>query len=431
MDLDILTAVRYFLCNIIANLVMFLFFGKMYKYRYDKKSIYVLSYVTVVIFRTAVACIGIPPINMITSLICINLISVLLYKCMLRECILYNLAFMLVGLFADVVGTSLVSVIIRSTIDEVFANHFYKYIGSLFNCILQILFSRWLIYFFNKDERSPIRTKEIGFLTVMAILQILIIMYATNNILNQISGIYLILLSCGFLFINMYVVHLIEQMTRIGKLQQDLSLSKQQSLLQLKYYRELKEKQEISRKVIHDVQKHLQTIEGLYNSGNKNEAINYEVLLKGELSKLKWGFTHKNKILETIISSKLEQANTVDIAFTPDVQDINIEFIDDLDITAIFANLLDNSFEACLELEPDMRIIKLHMFRHKGFIVINVSNQIASDVQKEGMVFKTTKIGHSGIGLSNVSGVVKKYDGSFIAGVENRKFVVKILIPIN
>ncbi len=265
----------------------------------------------------------------------------------------------------------------------------------------------------------------------MAILQILIIMYATNNILNQISGIYLILLSCGFLFINMYVVHLIEQMTRIGKLQQDLSLSKQQSLLQLKYYRELKEKQEISRKVIHDVQKHLQTIEGLYNSGNKNEAINYEVLLKGELSKLKWGFTHKNKILETIISSKLEQANTVDIAFTPDVQDINIEFIDDLDITAIFANLLDNSFEACLELEPDMRIIKLHMFRHKGFIVINVSNQIASDVQKEGMVFKTTKIGHSGIGLSNVSGVVKKYDGSFIAGVENRKFVVKILIPIN
>lgn len=430
MELDILTVVRYLLCNVVINFVMFSFFNKMYRARYDNKWIYLFSYVAVVIARIGIACMGIPPINMISSLIIINLISVLLYQCTLRKCILYNFSFMLMSLFADIVGTSLVSVIVGNTIEEVFANHFYKYIGSLFNCVIHILFSRWLVYFFIKDERSALRTKEILFLTAITVLEVLIIRYATNNILNEISGVYLIFLSCGFLFINLYVVYLIEQVTQIGKLQKDLSLAKQHSELQLKYYQAFKDNQELSRKAVHDAKKHLHTIEGLYNNGCKVEAIDYGILLKSELDKLSWGVTYKNKILETIIGSKLEQANRLAIKFIPDVQDIDIGFIADLDITAIFANLLDNSFEACLELEVDKRIIEMHMIRHNNFVVLNISNPISSAVNQEGRTIKTTKVGHSGIGLSNVLSAVNKYEGSFIACVENKNFVVKILIPM-
>lgn len=431
MELDFLVITRYFLCNIVTNMVMFLFLSKMYKSTYERKWIYLLSCAISVLLRTGVACLGIPPINVLTGLICINIASVLLYRCKLKECLLYNSSFILVSLFADIIGTSLISVIVGNTIDEVFASHFYKYIGSLFNCILQILFSRWLLYFFKKENRSPIQTKETAFLTVTTVLEILIIMYATNNILNEISGMYLILLSCGFLFINMYVVHLIEQAMRTGKLQRDLSLAKQQSQLQLSHYQKLKEKQEVSRKVVHDVKKHLCAIEGLYSSGCKDEATNYGVLLKKELSKLGGEFTHENKILEAIIGSKIEQANIFNINFIVDIQNFNISFMDDLDITVVFANLLDNSFEACMELATDIRTIELHIFRHKNFIVINISNPIAFAVKKEGLLFKSTKKGHGGIGLSNVYSVVKKYDGSFIASVENDKFVVKILIPAN
>ena len=263
----------------------------------------------------------------------------------------------------------------------------------------------------------------------MTILEILFIVYATNNVLSDISGVYLVLLSCGFLFINVYVIHLIEQVAHVAKLQQDLSLSNQQMSLQLKYYRELKAKQEIFRKAVHDFKKHLQTVKGLYSGGCIEEAVNYSVLLQDKLDKLQWGFTHNNKILETIIGSKIEQANLVGIKVTIDLEDVNLDFIEDLDITAIFANLLDNSFEACLELRAELRFINLSMYKHKDFIMINVSNNYVR-IESNGKLFKTTKKDHSGIGLSNIASAVNKYDGNFLAAIENEKFVVKIIIPI-
>lgn len=429
MNIDILTDIRYLLCNVVTNYIMFLFFKMVYKPKLDRPWVYFLLYIAVVAVRTAVACIGIPPLNMIVSLVCIQLVSIMFYKCKIKECFLPNLAFISIGLFADMVGKSLVSAFTGHTIEEVLASYLLSYIGSLINCILQILFSRWLIYFFNKEERTVIRAKEILFLTVMTVLEILFIVYATNNVLSDISGVYLVLLSCGFLFINVYVMHLIEQVAHVAKLQRDLSLSNQQMSLQLKYYSELKEKQEVSRKVVHDVKKHLQTVDGLYSSGCMSEAVNYSLLLQDELDKLQWGFTHNNKILETIIGSKLEQAKLVGIKFTVDLEDINLDFVEDLDITAIFANLLDNSFEACLELKPELRFINLTMYKHKNFIMINVSNNYVL-IKSNGKLFNTTKKNHSGIGLSNISSAVNKYGGNFLATVENEKFVVKIIIPI-
>ena len=117
MNIDILNAIRYLICNVVTNYIMFLFFKMVYKPKVDTKWVYSILYIVVVVARTIVACIGIPPLNMIISLVFIHLVSVMFYKFKFKECFLPNLAFIFIGLFADMVGKSFVSAFTGHTIE--------------------------------------------------------------------------------------------------------------------------------------------------------------------------------------------------------------------------------------------------------------------------------------------------------------------------
>lgn len=64
------------------------------------------------------------------------------------------------------------------------------------------------------------------------------------------------------------------------------------------------------------------------------------------------------------------------------------------------------------------------------FIIINISNPVYTTPKRNGRLFKTSKQGHSGIGLSNVVKSVEKYNGHLICETENNCFIVNIVIPI-
>lgn len=57
-------------------------------------------------------------------------------------------------------------------------------------------------------------------------------------------------------------------------------------------------------------------------------------------------------------------------------------FLNDLDITALFANLWDNAIEACAKLAPDRRHILFVMQKVNGFLVINMENPFDSVVPR-------------------------------------------------
>ena len=75
------------------------------------------------------------------------------------------------------------------------------------------------------------------------------------------------------------------------------------------------------------------------------------------------------------------------------IGDVKLTGIKDLDITTIFANLLDNAIEAAREIKNDA-YIDLKMDYFNEFIVVSIRNSMGES--------ESTKEGHMGIGLENV-----------------------------
>ena len=142
-------------------------------------------------------------------------------------------------------------------------------------------------------------------------------------------------------------------------------------------------------------------------------------------------FECDSSILTVVINNKLEAADNMKVDFRVDAEYTQMDFISNLDITAIFSNLLDNAFEACSELPENKRHVWLSITRRNHFIFIYVENTFArveQDVKK--VMFRSTKKGHQGIGMSNIRNACEKYKGNFNAHTENDMFITEILIPI-
>lgn len=108
----------------------------------------------------------------------------------------------------------------------------------------------------------------------------------------------------------------------------------------------------------------------------------------------------------------------------------DISFISEIDIITIFGNLYDNAIEAAEQNEKD-RYIKTAIYRIKEMMIIRMENSCNNKLEYiNNNNIKSTKSGHSGIGLKNVNGTIKKYNGIFNIHIINGKCTVIISIPI-
>ena len=123
--------------------------------------------------------------------------------------------------------------------------------------------------------------------------------------------------------------------------------------------------------MIHDIEKHISAIENLSKRRNLTEADQYTVKLRDELKRYKNIFECSNKILSAVMSQKISIAESKGITVTTDIENLTLDFMDETDITSIFANLMDNAIEACENVEKD-KIISLKMCKINDFMFVNV-----------------------------------------------------------
>lgn len=76
-------------------------------------------------------------------------------------------------------------------------------------------------------------------------------------------------------FINLHIMWLLEYIIENQKLKSKIARSEQQANLQLKYYKQLDANYQKSLQMIHDIDKHVNTIEQLYKSNEFEKADNY------------------------------------------------------------------------------------------------------------------------------------------------------------
>ena len=420
----------HFASSIAFYIYSFVMFEKIYTSKRHHIATQFLCLLLASVGMTLVQKVDIPVVRLVYCFSSMIILNIVFYKYQNRSFIIYDAIILTIMMIVEMLTILLLAFITGVTTEFVFRSNPLFAAAVVMDWIVMLAISKGFVVMASGKGLNDIRTQEFLMFFVLIIGEIVLFNFLNDMIVTSTGRYEIVVILLIFLLLDLYLTYLLQRISKAYRTEKELELVTQQSMLQLNAYKALNEKYNASRRIIHDVKKHISSLEGLINANKADEAERYKDLLNAELNKLMPRFECDSPILTVVINNKLESADNMKIDFRVDAEFTLVDFISNLDITAIFSNLLDNAFEACSELPEGKRHVWLSITRRNYFVFIyleNTFNRVEPDAVKG---FKSTKKYHQGIGLSNIRSACEKYHGSFNAHTEDDLFITEVLIPI-
>ena len=216
------------------------------------------------------------------------------------------------------------------------------------------------------------------------------------------------------LFANSYVISVYSNIEAIGGEALSNKLAEQRDEFDAEYYKMLQEQYDRQRILVHDVKNHMQIINNLAAEGKTDEIQKYI----GE-----WGFDKglqrqvrycDNGILNIIVNQLAKDCEENGISLFCDIREQSVSFMDDIDISPLFGNLLSNAFEAAKESEEKIIELDVQFKPTQKMTIVRVMNSCKEPPQKdsEGLLITNKKDREKhGYGQKSIVRIVNKYNG--------------------
>lgn len=268
--------------------------------------------------------------------------------------------------------------------------------------------------------------------------------------------------------LNIYFCVLVDVMSENHRLENERNLYRTQAKMQHQYYEQEEEKYEASRKLIHDIRNHIQAMEALYSgehagedapgaasggacgdangetsdnapyiakgenngdvSGNAHSAKKYA----GEIHRMLNSFQHKyytsEKLLNIILNDKAKMMQRLDVREDMKVGELSLDFMKETDVTALFANLLDNAVAAAAKSQKGF--VRLRVNRVRQFLSVTVENSCDEKPVRTAGVFRSHLAGHEGLGLKIIRQTVEQYGGDVQMDWKDGVFTARVMLVI-
>ncbi|MCH5193364.1 MAG: GHKL domain-containing protein [Oscillospiraceae bacterium] len=429
MSIELLSFLGQSLTAFVANFIFFLFYKNIYGSKYTKRRYYIVGYCIFVTLMIGVNQIGNPYLNMVYSLISDNTICLILFESNIKKIWLHNLLFWFLFVFTDVITVLMWSVIEENTLNGILSNYQLMLGSNILNIIF--MFAAYKVYmtFIQKNNFQGLQFKVALFTITVTFFEIWVVATYAAQITERYDGINIIIILVGFLLMNVFLYYVLNQISDSYKYKYELSLAERLNEMHLSNYTEMSHKYEESRAIIHDMKKHLMVADNLKNI-DTSEQNHYLTDVYKRMDELFYGFKCSNKILSVVLSQKISYAKSKGINVNISAQDVSMDFIDDFDITAIFANLWDNAIEACDKVDEYSKYITMEVRRHNDFLLINIENSYNGFIKPKKDTYVSVKPNHSGVGLKSIRLAVEKYEGVFLTDHSSKFFRAEITIPI-
>lgn len=193
-----------------------------------------------------------------------------------------------------------------------------------------------------------------------------------------------------------------------------------------KYYAEVENMYTKMRGWRHDYRHHIQTMKVHAANGEYEEITKYLDMLDDDLTNVDTVIRTGNRMADAILNSKLSLAAEKEIQVKAEAKIPVSLTVSELDLCIIIGNLLDNAIEACMELPPSGRLIRIYMEMKGNYLYLALTNT-AGGKKKRG--FGTTKGEGHGLGIARVDGVVKRCGGYITRASEDEAFSTEVLLP--
>ena len=225
---------------------------------------------------------------------------------------------------------------------------------------------------------------------------------------------------------DLYLLYFVKMADEKNYYEKQLIALEQQAKVQYEYYLTQAKKYDQTIQILHDVNKHIKAIEGLYGAEQEKTAGEYATKIRELLKPLIPVQYTENPILNILLTDKESVMREKGISVTIKVDNVNLNFIEPIDITTIFGNLLDNAIEATEKLKGEKYIcIKIGSY-HK-MIVVSIENNCNEVKWRNGFPV-SNKGKNGGIGLLNVQSSIKKYDGDLTLKNDGNKFAAELFL---
>lgn len=228
------------------------------------------------------------------------------------------------------------------------------------------------------------------------------------NILLTISAVFL-------LFINFLVfgIHQYNQKKSLEFTEMQLLLQKESDSVE--YYEMLLAQSENQSILIHDIKKHLHSIQLLNEKGEKEKIDAYiHQLLDGSDLKESAKICDNN-ILNAILNRYQRQCIEKHITLHVDIRRNSLPRLCPNDLTSLFCNLLDNAVEAAENIPYSFIELTVQKKENSPFVVIVLVNSCRNSPRhtEEGLLIshKANKKRH-GFGIKSIKKVVNQYQGN-------------------
>lgn len=219
---------------------------------------------------------------------------------------------------------------------------------------------------------------------------------------------------------------------QVNELQARFEVDTLQNILEMQYknYQLSQESIEIINQKYHDL-KHQITL--LKAEANSEKSTRYLEEIEKEIHSYEAQNKTGNKVLDAVLTSKSLYCQNKKIGLTCVADGALLNFMAEMDISALFGNLLDNAIESVEKLEDEeKRLIHLSVVQQKSFLRIRIENYCEEKIVfRNGMPITTKKDKQfHGYGMKSIQSTVRKYGGSVMADIKEKWFEVRILIPL-
>lgn len=376
----------------------------------------------------------IPIVNLLAFYIC-NFIFVKISYIARIKSILFSTSILVFLMLA----TELIVVFFSSLFFEV---DLYESHSDEFILIIQSLMCK-LLYFLSVHSVLKFSQKEgikinSGFSLILCVLPItsIILMHTIVNVcvVYSVKDSYktaMVIANILLLLSNIIVFYINELTIQINYKYTQILLEQQQEKNIIEHYQLLKEQNENSKVLIHDITKHLNTIKQLSEDKNSDIA-QYISEIVDDFSVMNPVDYCKNTIVNLITHRYYDICKKNNISFTININNADIDFMKEHDITALLDNLLENAVEAAIQ--SDEKFIDFSIVtRNSNFVIIKISNScINKPKYKNGVLIssKKSKDMH-GIGTRSIRRVVSKYHGNLETNFDSKTNTFTSIIGIN
>lgn len=413
----------------VSGYVMLKFMTDLFERKYTRR-VYILAWLLFVVIAIAFNFTGIAILKSIYGIVSACILGLLLFKAQNKRRIVGAGVFFFLYLFImDTLSVLFFTIFSGKTIEMVRSNVVLLFVCGLGNQIMLLCFYKPIVALMKKHKFDIITFQQNLFLIILALFEATLLIYIMSFIDKTSSGVMLTMMITGFLGLDTYLIYLFETISQKYELEREIDLKKQQEEMQNSYYHSIETQYDHSRRLIHDIKNHMQTLEEIYSEGSNIEAKQYAKTILESMDAFSGRFKCKDRVLTIIINDKILKCDDQGIRIDTQVEDLNFDFIDPFDMTTIFSNLLDNAIEACSKVPIERREIDLKIYKFNEFITISVRNPYDGKLVWDKDSLVSTKGGkHMGLGLKNVKSAVEKYEGTMQRKSDEGRFEVKILM---